>query len=106
MTKTPAIRKLAVRGMRCAGCAAKVEKTVAAIPEVKNAQVNYAAAVVTFAAPAAVSDEEIIAAIKKAGFTAEPPPADPAAEAGWRAVPALLPGVILALKQPGETAAS
>ncbi|MBR7155622.1 MAG: cation-translocating P-type ATPase [Lentisphaeria bacterium] len=81
MTKTPAIRKLAVRGMRCAGCAAKVEKTVAAIPEVKNAQVNYAAAVVTFAAPAAVSDEEIIAAIKKAGFTAEPPPADPAAEA-------------------------
>ena len=70
-----------VRGMRCAGCSAKLEKALSALPGAENVVVNYATGTLSLtASPALISDEMIFAAVKKNGFTAEYPPKDPAEE--------------------------
>ncbi len=75
------LRVYIVRGMRCAGCSGKVEKTVAQLPGAENVSVNYATGILSLTStPEQLSDEAVFAAVKKLGFTAEYPPADPAEE--------------------------
>ncbi len=65
------MRVFHLRGMHCSSCAALIERAVKELPNVEQANVNFAAekasvlADVTF-----VSDEQIIQAIKKAGYSA------------------------------------
>ena len=67
--------------MRCAGCSGKVEKTVSALPGAENVTVNYATGTLSHTSnPAKLSDETVFDTIKKLGFSAELPPADPAEE--------------------------
>ncbi|MQY05209.1 heavy metal translocating P-type ATPase [Actinomadura macrotermitis] len=71
--------ELAIGGMTCASCAARIEKRLNKIEGV-TASVNYATekAKVEFAA-GTVTPEELIASVEKAGYTAElPPPPKPA----------------------------
>ncbi len=68
--------ELSVRGMTCAACAARVEKSLASIPGV-TAAVNIAADRATVTAPPSVPLERLVAAVEHAGYTAAP--AHPAA---------------------------
>ncbi|WP_042420782.1 heavy metal translocating P-type ATPase [Streptacidiphilus anmyonensis] len=65
--------ELAIGGMTCASCAARIEKKLNRMEGV-SATVNYATekASVDFAPDVAVAD--LIATVEKAGYTAEPPP--------------------------------
>jgi Cu+-exporting ATPase len=64
---------LAIRGMHCASCVAKVEAALAALPGVRSASVNLAAETATVTAYAgAVAAEELVAAVRRAGYDAEP----------------------------------
>ncbi len=57
--------------MHCAGCAATIKRTIAGLPGVLEAGVNFAAAKATVVFDeTTVNDGKIIAAIGKAGFTA------------------------------------
>lgn len=80
-----------VMGMSCAGCAARVEKCVAALPGVSAVQVNLLAKTMNVQAEG-ISNAEIAAAVQRIGFTAEaqqpaqpPRPAAPAPSLGRRA---------------------
>ena len=68
----PGVRQieLSIGGMTCAACAARVEKTLTAIPDVA-AVVNFATEKVTVAAPDSVSVEQLIDLIRRAGYSAE-----------------------------------
>ncbi|MBQ9087394.1 MAG: heavy metal translocating P-type ATPase [Lentisphaeria bacterium] len=75
------VRTYIVRGMRCAGCSGKVEKTIAQLPGAENVSVSYATGMLTLTSTQEqLDDETIFAAVKKLGFTAELPPKDPAEE--------------------------
>ena len=77
---------LAIGGMTCASCAARVEKKLNRLDGVA-ATVNYATERARVSFPASVSTEELIAVVEQAGYTAVPPapqPAEPQAEAGGR----------------------
>ena len=64
-------RIFTVRGMRCAGCAANVEKTVAALPRAADVYVNFAGGCLSLSTPAEVlPDREVIAAVASLGFEA------------------------------------
>jgi len=64
-------RIFVVRGMRCAGCAANVEKTVSRLPGAKEVYVNFAAGLLSLSAPAeALPDRAVIAAVGSLGFEA------------------------------------
>lgn len=80
-----------VTGMSCAGCAARVEKSVSALPGVSKVQVNLLAKSMKVSAEG-VSDAEIAAAVQRIGFHAEaeqpaapPRPTPQAASPGKRA---------------------
>jgi P-type Cu+ transporter len=80
-TSPPEAREiqLSIRGMTCAACAARVEKKLAAIPEV-TASVNFATEKATVTAPASVPVDALVQAVERAGYGAEPvPPATAAA---------------------------
>ncbi|CAN5240500.1 cation-translocating P-type ATPase [soil metagenome] len=62
----------AVPGLRCAGCIAKLENGLAAVPGIHNARVNFAAKRVTIDHDAACDPPGIKAAIAAIGFEAEP----------------------------------
>jgi Cu+-exporting ATPase len=64
--------ELAVSGMTCAACAARIEKVLNRLPGV-SAQVNFAAekASVRYA-PGLASVEDMVAAVRKAGYEARP----------------------------------
>ena len=65
-------RIFVVRGMRCAGCAANVEKTVSRLPGAKEVYVNFAGGCLSLSTPAEVlPDREVIAAVESLGFEAE-----------------------------------
>ncbi|WP_106401227.1 heavy metal translocating P-type ATPase [Actinocorallia populi] len=72
--------ELAIGGMTCASCAARIERKLNKIEGV-TATVNYATEKAKVAYPQGVTVEELIASVEKAGYTAEPP-APPAAESG------------------------
>src|SRR5688572_26331147 len=65
-----AVQRLAVGGMTCASCAARVQRVLEKKPGVQNASVSFAAgeAIVTTDAPV----EELTVAIEKIGYTARP----------------------------------
>jgi len=62
---------LAIKGMSCASCAARIEKGLAALPGVGEARVNFAAerATVIFD-PAVVSPDRLIATVRELGYEA------------------------------------
>ncbi len=76
MTALPTERSLAIEGMTCASCVARVEKALARVPGVVSASVNLATenARVTFESgelgASNVSDDAIVAAVTKAGYGA------------------------------------
>ncbi|MFG1998107.1 heavy metal translocating P-type ATPase [Spirillospora sp. NPDC048911] len=70
--------ELAIGGMTCASCAARIEKRLNRIEGV-TATVNYATEKAKVEFPEGVSPDELIASVEKAGYTAELP-APPKAE--------------------------
>ncbi len=73
---------LAVSGMTCASCVARVERALARVPGVAGAQVNLAVERARVTAPAgAVSPADLVRAVEEAGYEAAPVPAQMAASA-------------------------
>lgn len=65
--------ELSITGMTCAACSTRLERVLTRVPGVERAAVNLATERATITAPArAVSQETLIAAVKKAGFEATP----------------------------------
>jgi Cu+-exporting ATPase len=62
--------EMSIGGMTCASCAARVEKSLRAVPGV-NAAVNIANETATITAPPSVTMGSLIAAVERAGYTAE-----------------------------------
>ncbi len=60
--------KLQVTGMTCASCVMRVEKTLKAVPGVKQASVNLATEEASVNADASVTADSLAAAIRKAGY--------------------------------------
>ena len=60
--------RLSVTGMSCAGCVGAVEDAMSTVPGIEQAAVNFADHTATFSGEAAV--EEVVAAIKSAGYGA------------------------------------
>ncbi|MHA6798397.1 heavy metal translocating P-type ATPase [Bounagaea algeriensis] len=99
--------ELAVGGMTCAACAARVERKLNKLDGV-SASVNYATENAAVQAPAEVDVEQLVAQVEKAGYTARPvrrdhpdeedaqPDADRVRYLWRRLVVALLLGVPLA----------
>jgi Cd2+/Zn2+-exporting ATPase len=75
-----------VSGMDCADCARTIEKTVAALPGVAAAAVNFGAATlaVTPAPQAADPSADIAAAVARAGYRVRPRGAASTRSPGWR----------------------
>ncbi len=89
MSSAPASSKtaeFAVGGMTCASCVARVEKVLTRVPGVERVSVNLATEKATVHANPSVTDDQLIAAITKAGYEATPivPEAPPAAAAPSR----------------------
>jgi len=74
--------ELAIGGMTCASCAARIEKRLNKLDGV-TATVNYATEKARVSFPDTVSAQELVAAVEKAGYTARlpEPPKPPAAAA-------------------------
>ncbi|MFM6850684.1 MAG: heavy metal translocating P-type ATPase, partial [Terrabacter sp.] len=68
--RTPEEVRLAITGMTCASCSARIERKLAKVAGVESATVNLATekALVSFAAPVTV--DQIIAEVKKTGYGA------------------------------------
>ncbi|QGZ63712.1 heavy metal translocating P-type ATPase [Paraburkholderia acidisoli] len=69
----------AIGGMTCAACASRVEKVLARVPGVTGASVNLATEQATVALRAPLTgdlQDQLVAAVKKAGYTATPLAAD------------------------------
>ena len=61
--------KLQVDGMKCAGCVGTVQKALLAVPGVKSALMNLDAGTATInLSDSALSADELIGAVEKAGF--------------------------------------
>ncbi len=89
---------LAIGGMTCAACSARVEKALRKVPGVSDAVVNLATEVATVSyAPGAVGPPELVASVVKAGYEASVRDRDAGAEPdrpdrGW--VPVLIAAVL------------
>ena len=79
VTATRAV-DLAVEGMTCASCVARVEKKLSRLDGV-SASVNLATESARVTAPAEVSDDDLVAAVARAGYTARPKAGPAPAEA-------------------------
>ena len=87
----PAELQLAVRGMTCASCVARVEKALKKVPGVEEASVNLATEKANVRGPA-LDAEAIVAAVAQAGYEAAPVQRDqPRAEAGASRTPSWWP---------------
>jgi Cu+-exporting ATPase len=64
--------ELAIGGMTCASCAARVEKKLNKLAGV-TATVNFATEKASISAPAAISNHELIGVVEEAGYTAAVP---------------------------------
>ena len=73
--------ELAIGGMTCASCAARIEKKLNRIDGV-TATVNYATEKASVAYPETVSVDDLIATVEATGYTATVPAAQPDDEAG------------------------
>ena len=65
---------LAVAGMTCASCVARVEKALSAVPGVGGASVNLATEVATVKADKRVAFDVLRGAVEKAGYSVRPAP--------------------------------
>ncbi len=73
---TAATIDLPISGMTCAACAARIEKTLNRLPEVRAA-VNFATEKAHIEYPAGrITPEQLIGAVRKAGYDAQLPSAD------------------------------
>ncbi len=64
--------QFSIRGMHCSACAASIERTIRKLDGADQVYVNFAASLLTLEAdPGKLSDEQIIRAVKTAGFEAE-----------------------------------
>ncbi len=71
---------IAVSGLTCAACSARVQRALERAPGVQTANVNLMTATATVAYdPSATSAERLVTAIRDTGYGAEPPRADAAA---------------------------
>ena len=78
---------VAVGGMTCASCVARVEKKLGRLDGVR-ATVNLATESGRVTAPASVTDEDIVAAIARAGYTGTVTSSEPVTVSGAAAAPA------------------
>ncbi len=67
---------LAIEGMTCASCVARVEKALAGVPGVEAASVNLATERASIEAGAAVDPSVLVQAVERAGYGARPVPQD------------------------------
>ena len=74
--------ELAIEGMTCAACAARVEQKLNRLEDV-TASVSYATATARVSAPAAVSVADLVAVVERAGYSAAGP-ASPDTQAAGR----------------------
>jgi P-type Cu+ transporter len=81
--------ELAIGGMTCASCAARIEKKLNRLDGV-TASVNYATEKATVAYPDTVTPDELIAVVAQTGYTAQlpPPPPGPSAAPATATQPA------------------
>jgi Cu+-exporting ATPase len=68
--------ELAIGGMTCASCAARIEKKLNKLDGV-TAAVNFATETARVTFPAAVSAQDLISAVEQAGYTATLPAPEP-----------------------------
>ena len=73
--------QLAIRGMTCAACAARVQRKLAELPGV-TASVNLATEKATVIAPASVLVQRLVEAVEQAGYSADALPAAGTEQAG------------------------
>ncbi|MFC7329155.1 heavy metal translocating P-type ATPase [Marinactinospora rubrisoli] len=78
--------ELAIGGMTCASCAARIEKRLNRLEGV-TATVNYATEKARVRFPLDVAPEDLISVVEKAGYTARVPEPEPAPEPGGGAGP-------------------
>ena len=64
--------RLAIYGMHCTSCAGLIEKQLSKVPGVESANVNFAAEKALIHANSSVPTDALVAAVKKAGYQAEP----------------------------------
>ncbi|MDR5825524.1 heavy metal translocating P-type ATPase [Caballeronia sp. LZ043] len=69
-TQAARTAEFAVSGMTCASCVMRVEKVLKRVPGVESVAVNLATEKATVHASAAVSDDQLVAAVAKAGYEA------------------------------------
>lgn len=69
--------RFSVPGMRCAGCIAKIENGISAVPGVAAARVNFSAKQVAISHDPSLNNRALIAEIAKLGFEAQPLAANP-----------------------------
>jgi Cu+-exporting ATPase len=63
---------LDISGMTCASCVRRVERALGKVEGVEQANVNFASETALVSAAAGVSEEQLIAAVQKAGYQAKP----------------------------------
>jgi Cu+-exporting ATPase len=88
---SPLTIDLAIGGMTCAACVARVEKVLGRVPGVVSAEVNLATERARVRASAEVSEAALEAAVRRAGYTARPvsagtPVAEPGGDDLWHVV--------------------
>ncbi|CAG4893388.1 heavy metal translocating P-type ATPase [Paraburkholderia saeva] len=66
------VAELAIGGMTCASCSARVEKALAKVPGVASVSVNLATEKATVSFRESVSTDQLVAAVEKAGYEATP----------------------------------
>ena len=93
--------ELAISGMTCASCAARIEKKLNKLDGV-TAAVNFATETAAVTFPAGVSAEDLIAAVEQAGYSAVVPPGGPGGLGGTGSPPKI-GGVTGGVVPPGET---
>jgi Cu+-exporting ATPase len=114
------VAELAIGGMTCASCAARIERKLNRLDGV-SAAVNFATETARVTFPAGVRAEDLVSAVERAGYTAllapgGQPPGDPPAWGGYRppqtplgrlpvslalAIPVVLLGMVPAWQFPG-----
>ena len=63
---------LDIQGMTCASCVRRVERALAKVPGVEQANVNFASETALVTAEPTVAVDQLIAAVEKAGYAARP----------------------------------
>jgi P-type Cu+ transporter len=105
--------ELAISGMTCASCANRIERKLNKLPGV-TATVNYATEKAHVSRPGSVSDDDLLATVAAAGYSAEVPSSGPVVDddesrsllvrlvvSAALSVPVVLLGMVMAWQFPG-----